>query len=121
MHGQSDELASVLPPGIVNSISGSSAAASVGDIRALPEKERIFVMDAYAKGLSTMWYFFVAMAVICVLASVGIGMFWHFQTLSCYPSILIVYRPAPSQQTSEFLTTRESPKAHIRLGRSVNV
>lgn len=75
MYNQSDELAGVLPPRIVQAISGSSAAASVGYIRELPVKEMTFAMNAYAKGLSTMWYFFMAIAVVCVLASVGIGTF----------------------------------------------
>lgn len=78
MHGQSEELARVLPPKVVNAISGNSAAASVGYIRELPTKERIFVMDVYAEGLSTMWYFFMAVSIICVLASVGIGMLSTF-------------------------------------------
>lgn len=78
MHGQSEELAGGLPPKVVNAISGNSAAASVGYIRKLPTEERIFAMDAYAEGLSTMWYFFMAIAIICVLASVGIGMFSTF-------------------------------------------
>lgn len=76
MHNQSDELAGVLPPRVVHAISGGSAAASVGYIRVLPVEEMTFAMDAYAKGLSTMWYFFMAIAVVCVLASVGIGMFY---------------------------------------------
>lgn len=91
MHSQSEELAGVLPPGVANAISGNSAAASVGYIRKLPTEERIFVMDAYAEGLSTMWYFFMAIAIICVLASFGIGMF----STSTPLSVLIVYRPAP--------------------------
>lgn len=92
MHNQSDELASVLPPRVVNAISGNSAASSLGYIRALPRKERIFAMDAYAKGLSMMWYFFLAIAIICVLASIGIG---TFLALSYPVSVLIMYRPAP--------------------------
>lgn len=73
MHDQSDKLAGVLSPEAVRAISGKSAAASVGYIRVLPEKEKILAMGAYAAGLSTMWYFFMAIAIICLLASVGVG------------------------------------------------
>lgn len=75
MQGQSGKLGGVLSPEAVNAISGHSAAASVGYVQNLPEHERVFAMDAYAKGLSTMWYFFMAVALVCLLASAGIGVF----------------------------------------------
>lgn len=80
MQNQSDKLSGLLPPEVVDAISGHSAAASVGYVQKLPEREKIFAMNAYAKGLSTMWYFFMAMALVCLLASAGIGMFCSFRT-----------------------------------------
>lgn len=76
MQNQSAKLGHVLPAEVVNAISGSSAAASVGYTQLLPEGEKIIAMDAYAKGLSTIWYFFMAVSILCVLASIGIGMFF---------------------------------------------
>lgn len=75
MENQSVELAaSSLSREAVHAISGSSAAASVGYVQQLPEEQKIIAQDAYAKALSTMWYLFMAVAILAVFASIGIGM-----------------------------------------------
>ncbi|KAH8144699.1 uncharacterized protein LAJ45_11293 [Morchella importuna] len=74
MENQSVELAaSSLSREAVHAISGSSAAASVGYVQQLPEEQKIIAQDAYAKALSTMWYLFMAVAILAVFASIGIG------------------------------------------------
>ncbi|PUU82519.1 major facilitator superfamily domain-containing protein [Tuber borchii] len=62
MQSQSHNLASQLPGEVLDAISGHSAASSVGFVQTLQPAERVVARDAYAQGLSTMWYFFLAVS-----------------------------------------------------------
>ncbi|KAG0638623.1 major facilitator superfamily domain-containing protein [Tuber brumale] len=73
MQSQSQDLAgSHLPDEVLNAISGHSAASSVGFVQTLEPAERVVARDAYARGLSTMWCFFLAVSICCLLFSLGI-------------------------------------------------
>jgi len=73
MQSQSRDLAGGrLPDKVLNAISGHSAASSVGFVQTLEPAERVVARDAYARGLSTMWCFFLAVSVCCLLFSLGI-------------------------------------------------
>ncbi|PWW78843.1 MFS general substrate transporter [Tuber magnatum] len=73
MQSQSHDLADThLSDELLDAISGHSAASSVGFVQTLEPAERVVARDAYAKGLSTMWYFFLAVSVCCLLFSLGI-------------------------------------------------
>ncbi|CAZ84460.1 unnamed protein product [Tuber melanosporum] len=63
MQSQSRDLAGGrLPDKVLNAISGHSAASSVGFVQTLEPAERVVARDAYARGLSTMWCFFLAVS-----------------------------------------------------------
>lgn len=72
MQSQSHNLAGQLPGEVLDAISGHSAASSVGFVQTLEPAERVVARDAYAQGLSTMWYFFLAVSVCCLFVSLGI-------------------------------------------------
>ena len=69
----SPSLRGALSPDVIEAISGRNAASNVEFIQTLGVEERSVARAAYAKGLSDMWYFFLAVAVCCMLASFGIG------------------------------------------------
>jgi hypothetical protein len=73
MQRQSTSLRGVLPPEVLDAISGHSAASSVGFVQTIGEGDRVIARDAYATGLSTMWYFFLAVAACGIVVSTGIG------------------------------------------------
>ncbi|CUS07474.1 unnamed protein product [Tuber aestivum] len=73
MQSQSHDLAGGrLPDEVLDAISGHSAASSVGFVQTLEPAERAVARDAYARGLSTMWDFFLAVSACCFLFSLGI-------------------------------------------------
>jgi len=72
MQSQSRDLVGQLPGEVLDAISGHSAASSVDFVQTLEPAERVVARDAYAHGLSTMWYFFLAVSVCGLLFSLGI-------------------------------------------------
>jgi hypothetical protein len=70
---QRQSLTAALPPNVLEAISGRFAASSVAFVQTLDGREREVARDAYAKGLSDMWCFFLAVGVCCILVSCGIG------------------------------------------------
>lgn len=74
MQQQSEGLEARLGPQVAALISGSSASASIEYVRkTLHGAQQTIAQDAYAKGLSTMWYFFLGISAVCFLLSLGIG------------------------------------------------
>ncbi|KAE9369002.1 MFS general substrate transporter [Stipitochalara longipes BDJ] len=56
-----------------NLLSGNSAGASVGIVKALPEAKRIVAREAFADSLRTMWIMYVAFAGLGLLVSLCVG------------------------------------------------
>lgn len=54
-------------------ITGGSASASIDYIKTLGPAQRRAAEDAYAQGMRGMWWFFMAVAVVAVVCSIGIG------------------------------------------------
>jgi Major Facilitator Superfamily len=55
-----------------NMLSGGSAGASVGIVKALPETQRVIAREAFAGSLRTMWIMYVAFSGLGFLVSLGI-------------------------------------------------
>jgi hypothetical protein len=70
---KSQELVRKLGPEVAQRITGEDASASIEWVKNLSGEVRNAAMDAYANGLRNMWWFFLAIAVMAVLSSVGIG------------------------------------------------
>jgi len=56
-----------------NLLSGGSAGASVGIVKALPERQREVAREAFAGSLKTMWIMYVAFSGLGLLVSLGVG------------------------------------------------
>lgn len=54
-------------------ITGGSASASIGYIKTLGPAQRRAAQSAYAQGMRGMWWFFMAVAVVAVVCSIGVG------------------------------------------------
>jgi MFS family permease len=67
------ELAGMVGDETMQRITGTSASASVEWIKKLPDAKRFGAQDAYAKGMKGMWWFFLGIALVAVVCSVGIG------------------------------------------------
>ncbi|TGZ81959.1 MFS general substrate transporter [Ascodesmis nigricans] len=63
----------VLPRELAEALMGGGASASIEWVKKFPEEVRIVAQDAFAYGMKGMWYFFVAIAAVAALASLGIG------------------------------------------------
>ncbi|KAI5798831.1 major facilitator superfamily domain-containing protein [Geopyxis carbonaria] len=73
MAHQADLLRQKLPLKVAQMLTGGSASASIESIRTLDRQYQVVVRDAFGEGTRTMWYFFLAIAVCCIIFSVGIG------------------------------------------------
>ncbi|KAI5815439.1 major facilitator superfamily domain-containing protein, partial [Pyronema omphalodes] len=67
------ELQALVGEEAMQRITGTSASASVEWIKKLPDLKRFAAQDAYAKGMTGMWWFFLGIALVAVLCSAGIG------------------------------------------------
>ncbi|KAN0093483.1 MFS general substrate transporter [Hyaloscypha variabilis] len=56
-----------------NLLSGNSAGASVGIVKALPARQREVAREAFAGSLRTMWIMYVAFSGLGLLVSLGVG------------------------------------------------
>ncbi|KAA8893475.1 MFS multidrug transporter-like protein [Sphaerosporella brunnea] len=90
------ELVRKLGAGPAALITGEGASASIEYIKTLGMEQRIAAMDAYAKGMKAMWYFFLAIALLAVISSVGIGK--HHLSKQLNSNQPAVKRPKRGQQ-----------------------
>lgn len=58
---------------VAKRIGGESASASIEFIKSLDQGQQEAAQDAYATGMRAMWWFFLAIALCAVVASVGVG------------------------------------------------
>ena len=68
-----NELKAALPPGLGAALGGGSAGASTGIVRNLPPAQKLVATKAYTASLRDMWYYYVAIAVLGVCASLAIS------------------------------------------------
>lgn len=75
MNGQAEQLAQAgLPADIVSRLSGKEAAANVGLARTLQDPgQKALVEMAFASAMRNMWYAYVALAALGVVAGVFVG------------------------------------------------
>lgn len=73
MAAQKDELLGRLPEELARTITGGSASAAVEWMKKFPTEEQNIARDAFAVGVRGMWYFFLAMAALAAISSIGIG------------------------------------------------
>jgi MFS family permease len=97
---KSEELVRKLGAEVADRITGEGASASIEFVKQLHGEVRKAAMDAYANGLRNMWWFFLAIAIMAVVSSVGIGKLsykWDREAATDTQA-----RKTPSEQTAEF-------------------
>ena len=62
-----------LPPKVSMELSAGNVGSSTGIVKQLPQAQKTIVTEAYNESLRTLWIFYVAIAVVGVLASFAIG------------------------------------------------
>lgn len=67
------ELQAALGPQVGSALGGGSAGASTNIVQSLPPTQRNVATSAYTASLRTMWYFYVAIAVLGICCSAAIG------------------------------------------------
>lgn len=73
MAAQKDELLGKVPEELARTISGGSASAALEWIKKFSEHDQRIARDAFAVGVRGMWYFFLAMAALAAVCSLGVG------------------------------------------------
>ncbi|EEP75763.1 conserved hypothetical protein [Uncinocarpus reesii 1704] len=66
-------LSSILSPETIKALEGGSAGGSTDFVRALPDRERIPILNAYNQSLKVMWIFYTSVAAIGFFVSLLIG------------------------------------------------
>ena len=78
MKKRQDTLIQALGAKIADELSGGSAGANTAVVASLPPAQRAVATEAYTQSLRSMWIFYVAVAAVGLLISLGISR----QTLS---------------------------------------
>ena len=75
MQGHVAGLVAMLGKEVASMFGGGDASANVPLINSLPEEERRFVREVFADSISPMWYLYVALSALGLVASLFIGKF----------------------------------------------
>lgn len=67
------KLSAILSPETLQALEGGSAGASTDIVKALPDRERLPVLEAYNQSIRVMWIFYTAMAAVGFCVSLLIG------------------------------------------------
>lgn len=73
MASQKKELFAKLPEDLARTITDGSASAATEWVKKFPKEMQHIAQDGFAVGVKGMWYFFLAIAAIATLCSLGIG------------------------------------------------
>ena len=73
MQAKLPQLIAVLGPRNGELLDGSNAAANVQLVDTLPEAQKLFARQVFASSIQVMWYLFVALSALALVAAIFIG------------------------------------------------